>query len=395
MTVARFTSSPSLAVLVALSTICFVASAAAATPTRLPAGRDAWQHTGLGSIRGITVGPIESALHPEKGYGSAACARSLREVRRFGANWVSITPFGRVWDLHPSGVSLSFEQSFEENRQAVMRAVAQAHAEGLRVLLVPHLWVETGEWRALIDPGDDAGWQRWQAGYRAFLLTWAEVARIAGADMLSVGVELRSWLTTTRAPSFLEILRDVRGVYPGLLTYAANWDDVEQTVVLGELDVIGINAFFPLAERENATLEELLVGAQRVAARVHALGHDWDKPVMFTEFGYTTRPDPALRPWEWPDHMKSVRVDELAQADAYRALLAALLEEPAFAGLFAWRLYADPNDMSQEAEWGFSPRGKLAELVLRDAFSAHWAADGPREIGASLHRHGARRIGVF
>jgi len=358
-------------------------------------GREAWQSTNLGAIRGITLGPIESALHPDKGYGTDTCASALREVRRLGANWVSVTPFGRVWDLHPSGVSLTFEKAFEENRLAVARTVAQAHGEGLRVLLVPHLWVESGEWRALIDPGDDEGWQRWQAGYRAFLLTWAEVAEQSGVDMLSVGVELRSWLTTTRAGTFVEILRDVRGVYSGLLTYAANWDDVEQTVILGELDVIGLNAFFPLAERENATLEELMAGGQRVAARVHQLAHDWDKPVMFTEFGYTTRADPALRPWEWPDHMKSVRVDELAQADAYRGLLSALLEEPAFAGLFAWRLYADPNDMSQEAEWGFSPRGKLAEPVLRDAFSAHWAGDGPREPGASLDRHTARRAGVF
>ena len=44
-------------------------------------------------------------------------------------------------------------------------------------MLVPHLWVESGEWRALIDPGDEAGWTRWAESYRAFLLAWADVAR--------------------------------------------------------------------------------------------------------------------------------------------------------------------------------------------------------------------------
>ena len=68
--------------------------------------------------------------------------------------------------------------------------------------------------------------------------------------------------------------------------------------------------------------------------------------------------------------MKDVRVDEVAQADAYRALVAPLLDEPRFMGFFVWRVYADPDDVSQEAEWGFSPRGKLAELVVRDAFAA-------------------------
>jgi hypothetical protein len=312
-----------------------------------------------------------------------------------GANWVSFTPFGRVWDLAPTGVSPTFELEHSENRAAVRRAIEQAHARGLRVLLVPHLWVETGGWRAEIDPGGDAEWSRWAASYRAFLLGWAQVAADAGADMLSVGVELRSWLTTERAPSFLPILRDVRAVYPGPLTYAANWDDVDRTVILGELDIIGVNAFFPLAQKDGASRQELMQGGRDVESRVAGLARSWEKPVMFTEFGYTTRPNPAVRPWEWPDGMKSVFVDELAQAEAYYALLAAFTDAPHFAGFFIWRLYADPDDMSQEAEWGFSPRGKVAELVLRDAFAAHWSADGPRPIGASLTRFSALEIGRY
>jgi len=108
---------------------------------------------------------------------------------------------------------------------------------------------------------------------------------------------------------------------------------------------------------------------------VHALAERWQRPVLFTEIGYTTRPDPAVRPWEWPDAMSDVHVDEASQASAYRALVAPLLGEPDFAGFFVWRVYADPDDTSQEAPWGFSPRGKLAELVVRDAFAARWTCD--------------------
>jgi hypothetical protein len=358
-------------------------------------GKLAVLQAGSGAIRGVTIGPIESALHPGKGYGSAAYERTLDEARRMGATWVSLTPFGRVWDLKPTGVALNFEAPFAENARAVRRAVAQAHARGLKVMLVPHLWVESGGWRGEIDPGDDAAWERWASGYRAFVMTWARVARDARADMFSVGVELRTWVTSSHAPSFVSIIRAVREVYEGPLTYAANWDDVTQTVILGELDVIGVNAFYPLTEKPGATLAELLEGGRAVSRKVRELSELWDKPVMFTEFGYTTRTDPALRPWEWPDRMNQVTVDELAQADAYRALLAPLIDEPRFAGLFMWRLYADPDDMSQEAEWGFSPRGKLAELVLRDAYGAHWAGDGPRPLGAALFRGAAERIGVY
>jgi hypothetical protein len=360
---------------------------------RLGPGPTSWRDSGRGGIRGVTVGPIESTLHPGKGYGSEACARTMAEVQGLGANWVSLTPFGRTWDLAPTGVDPTFEAPFAENRAAVARAIAQAHRAGLRVLLVPHLWVESGQWRALIDPGDDAAWKRWARGYRRFVLEWAKVAEASGADMLSLGVELRSWVTTTRAPLFSAIAQDVRREYSGLLTYASNWDDVESNVILGELDVIGVNAFFPLASRNGSGFEELRKGGVDVARRMRELAGRWQKPVLFTEIGYTTRKDPAIEPWIWPDAMKGVEVDQPAQAEAYAALIAPLLDEPWFAGFFVWRVYADPDDMSQEAEWGFSPRGKLAELIVRDAFAARWAADGAWPFGRDVTTPRSTRIG--
>ena len=384
--------------------VCALAALSADRPARaasqssvqlLPPRATAWSECARGALRGVTVGPIESGLHPDKGYGSAAFEQTLLEAQRLGSTWISLTPFARVHDLKSTGISLSFEAPFADNRRAIVRAVRQAHARGLRVLIVPHLWVESGEWRGELDPGSDAAWQEWSQNYRAFLLTWAEVARDAAVDMLAVGVELRSWLTTAHARSFQPILRDVRRVYSGLLTYAGNWDDIEQTVILGDLDVIGLNAFFPLADKDGASFEELAQGGERVRARLAQMAELWQKPIFFNEFGYTTRPNPAIRPWEWPDAMNHVVPDQGAQAEAYRALLSAFVAEPWFAGFFVWRLYADPNDMSQEAEWGFSPRGKQAELVLRDAFAAHWASDGERPLGSALWREAATDIGRF
>lgn len=354
------------------------ASPARAFPVSGPEG---WRDAGQDGVRGMTIGPIENAYHPGVGYGSPAYARTLDECVRAGASWVALTPFGRVGDLAGRGVDPTFERPFADNREDVRRAIGMAHARGLRVMLVPHLWVESGEWRAKIDPGSDAGWEAWAASYRQFVRAWAEVAEAAKVDLFSAGVELRSWVTTPRAPSFAALVRELRSVYKGPITYSANWDDVEHTVILGELDVIGVNAFYPLAEKDGASFETLLEGGRRVRERVRKLADAWHKPVLFTEIGYTTRADPAVRPWEWPDTMKDVKVDEAAQADAYRALVAPLLDEPAFMGFFVWRLYADPDDVSQEAEWGFSPRGKRAELVVRDAFRARWAVDASPRRG--------------
>ncbi len=376
-----------------------LADTSRADATRGPAARaagrsldsaTAWRDSGAGPIRGVTVGPIENAYHPGLGYGSPAYGRMIVECRQMGATWVAVTPFGRVNDLSGRGVDLTFEQPFQKNRGDVLRAIAMARAEGLRVMLVPHLWTESGGWRAEINPATDEAWLAWAASYQRFALAWAEVAEEGHADVFSAGVELRSWVTTPRAPLFAGVLREIRKRYRGLVTYSANWDDADYTLIWPDVDLVGINAFYPLADRSGATADELLAGGRRVREQVHALGARWQKPVVFTEIGYTTRPDPAIRPWEWPDAMKAPPVDERAQAEAYRALLAPLLDEPHFAGFFVWRVYADPDDVSQEAEWGFSPRGKKAELVVRDAFATRWWGD----LLLRTRRH-ARVPGVY
>jgi len=124
------------------------ALAVAAQLAAAGAGGDAWKRAGIGGIRGVTIGPIENAYHPGMGYGSASYARELVELRAIGATWVSLTVFGRVGDLNGVGVDPTFEAPLDQNRRDVARAVEQAHAQGLRVFLVPPLWIEkTGAWR--------------------------------------------------------------------------------------------------------------------------------------------------------------------------------------------------------------------------------------------------------
>lgn len=331
------------------------------------------------AIRGVTLGPIESRVQPGRGYGSARFAETLREVEGLGANWVSLTVFGRVWDLRSRRVEPSFEAPLAETTDAVCRSVTMAHARGLRVLLVPHIWVETGGWRAELEPGEGASFDEWTRSYERFVSHWADVSERCGVDLFAAGVELRFWVTDARrAPSFRSMLGRLRTRYTGPVTYAANWDDVGDTLVLSELDVVGINAFYPLHWEKGATPEQLRRGGERAAEEVEILRRRYGKPVLFSEFGYTTRPDTAIEPWLWPEQLPGVVVDQNAQAIAYAALLSASLERRSLAGLFVWRMYADVADLSQEPEFGFSPWGKIALSVLVDAFRSRFGTERPR-----------------
>ena len=76
---------------------------------------------------------------------------------------------------------------------AIARMIAQAKARGLRVLLIPHLWVETEAGAARSIPAAPSGWAAYQASYREFVLAWARDAQAFGADAFSIGVECKSW----------------------------------------------------------------------------------------------------------------------------------------------------------------------------------------------------------
>ncbi len=106
----RFGCSQGLALAEPLSARTAIRSAALANAL-LPPGSAAWSESARGAIRGVTVGPIESALHPKRGYGSEPFERSLLEAKRLGSSWVSLTPFARVNDLKSTGISLSFRSA--------------------------------------------------------------------------------------------------------------------------------------------------------------------------------------------------------------------------------------------------------------------------------------------
>lgn len=358
----------------ALVLAALLASPAAHAWHRLPPGKEGWRIAGYEGVRGITVGPIESSLFPGRGYGTESSAALLDFLARQGVNWISITPFGRIWDLSSTEILMDFEAPYEENRRAVRAMIEQAHERGMRVLVIPHLWVEAGGWRGEIDPGSAERWQQYQESYRAFVTSWARDAAIAGADAFSIGVECKSW-SGRFGGYWRELIGEMRSIFDGLLTYSANWDEADDVLFWDQLDLIGINAFYPLADQDDASFEQYVEGAMRAQRGVAELAQTLEMPVLFVEIGYTTRANAAVQPWLWPDDMTDVVVDEREQARALLASFRAFLPEEWFTGFFVWRYYADLDDVSQEAIWGFSPHAKRAEHLLRRVFASPWGVD--------------------
>ena len=102
------------------------------------------------------------------------------------------------------------------------------------------------------------------------------------------------------------LIAEVRQVFTGKLTYAANFDQYQQVGFWDQLDLMGINAYFklrreilPPGERERL-YPLLLDGWRGVLGEIAAFRQHQQlerMPVIFTEMGYTRRALSTLEPW--------------------------------------------------------------------------------------------------
>ncbi len=86
------------------------------------------------------------------------------------------------------------------------------------------------------------------------------------------------------------MIESVREKSGGELAYAANWDEVWQVQFWDRLDMIGVDAYFPLSqEGEKPTAESLATAWQPNVDGLAALSGQWRLPVLVSEIGYPSQ----------------------------------------------------------------------------------------------------------
>ncbi len=276
-------------------------------------------------LRGMTVScPMYGQI-----WGSPAMARSLDELAEIGVRWVAIHPYAGV---RRDG-SIRWRPAADTGY--LERAVEIARRAGIELFWKPHLaYWGSFEWRGEIEFGDDeTRWRRFFEGYRRFIVDQARFAERSGISLFSVGVELEQ--TTGHEAEWRRILAEVRRVYSGRITYAANWDRLDAVPFWDALDLIGVQAYFPLSHAPQPDAADLHRGWDRTLAELRRSAAAHRKPVLFAEIGYNASPDAAREPW-------SYRSRDTAQSRALQRLLVEVaLEraeaEPLIHGMFWWK----------------------------------------------------------
>ncbi len=300
-------------------------------------------------------------------------------------NWISQTPFGwqRGHDNPKIGTNIGNAHVWwGESDEGLSVTTRLAKAQGINTILKPHLWLSSkeGKWRGDISMSTEDDWQKWFSDYTEFILHYARLAEKEKMEMLCIGTELHK-TCVEREQDWRALIKKIRKVYSGELTYAANFsNEFEDITFWDDLDYIGVQAYFPLTDKENPSLEEVRKGWQPHLKKLEAFSKEYNKPILFTEAGYKSTKDSGIEPWAWPQRLSKEERQKLfsekAQSTLYEAMFREVFDQPFIAGIHIWKWFPSHQSSSQSTSSksmnyhiGFTPQGKAAEKVMIDWFS--------------------------
>ena len=154
----------------------------------------------------------------------------------------------------------------------------------------------------------------------------------------------------------------MRTVYDGPLTYGVNFDRYNNVTFFDQLDFIGIDAYFPLTNKNDPSLEELKEGWNQYVPELEQLSLKYGKDIIFVEIGYRSILGANKEPWNW---QKKGIFNEHEQALCYEATFKTFENISWLKSFFWWNWEAIPGENDDKLD--YTPYNKLAEQVLR-----HW-----------------------
>ncbi len=304
---------------------------------------------------------------------------NVTQFKENNIEWIALVPWAFQADYQSAEVRSSRGDSLEiiKRNNRWINQINTSQNAGYKVFLKPHLWLgddTTGMWRSDVFPTNDENWELWKSSYREFILSYAKIAEETEAELYCIGVEFSK--LTEKYPAFWRsLIKDVRNIYSGKITYAANWyQEYEHISFWDQLDYIGIQAYFPLTKNDNPTTKEIAKGWEKHIARIESVQKKFKKPVLFTELGYKSTIDSAKEPWTWVDHTEEneMKVSNETQNNCYTAFFDTVWKAKWMAGLFIWQMRVDHNINQRKIDIDFTPQAKPAEKIIREAYGKQW-----------------------
>lgn len=247
------------------------------------------------------------------------------------------------------------------------QSIRQCKDKGLQVSLHPVLLIQNeksqhwrGEYRPLY-------LDKWWASYSKWMISIATFCANEDVDMLFIGSELSSLQNLKQYWSSL--IENVRSVYRGVVSYSANWDDWNSVSFHNDLDILGINGYFPL-ERIGSPSESFNASAHVSSAQLRSMllphlsalklwSRENQTAIFFSEVGYPDHSLALQQPWN-PGTPNSRYQPEL-QVEGYKAFLDVFGDADFSKGIFFYAIHQhEHRDLN-----GYTPQqGKSREALI-------------------------------
>ncbi|MEO8794208.1 MAG: hypothetical protein ABI390_02010 [Daejeonella sp.] len=282
-------------------------------------------------------------------------------------DWVSLIPYAFSRENEPGVFYNSGKQWWGESTEGIKLNIAQAKSKGIKVMLKPQVWMRNS-WIGDYDLKTEAEWQRWEADYSNYILTFARIADSMNVEAFCVGTEYRT-AVEIRPDYWKKLIVDVRQVYKGKLTYCANWDDYQKIDFWSDLDFIGLSGYFPLSESKTPGVESLNKSWQPIKSELKSFSEKYKKPILFIEIGYRNIDQSAWRSWETEQQQQTLNPE--AQKNAYEAFFQTFWNENWVAGAFIWKWYEYHDKIIAAENDDWTPQNKPAQQVLKKYYGSN------------------------
>lgn len=286
--------------------------------------------------------------------------------------------------INPITGQISNESQFKTtaapNLKFLQKGLHEAAQFGISASLYPMLEIDNNKnigavWRGYLN-FFGAALENFFAQYQQNLTELAEAACQAKAKALYIGSEQAS-LTHNRAarPHWDQLIFELRRAikhspHPDLkLAYAAHWESYATVPFWRQLDNISVNAYFPLATKEQASGPNKPARAQlkhQLTAKLNVLQNfakAQKRPLTISEFGLTPFDQTTTTPWsQSPSNIKDPRERQIAFQTLFE-ILETKQSHPEALYLWHWRLPGRTG-----SPYNISPNTPLTKLIK--AYSA-------------------------